>query len=132
MKNLILIPILFLALHLSAQECDTRIYDAAEQAQLEKNIQNHFQKSEPECAKIRTVIHVIYNGKVANTNFNGWISEAQVLSQIRITNQFFFRNDSLMAHPDNTPLGYEMELATTDPDGNPTNGIVYHDGYALW
>lgn len=37
-----------------------------------------------------------------------------------------------MYHPDNSPLDYVVELATTDPNGNPTTGIIYHDGYALW
>jgi len=111
--------------------CDTRIADPIEYQQFETSITQHQRSATSECTTIRTVVHVIYNGKIANTSFNGYITPEQVKSQIRITNQSF-SNDSLMYHPDNTPLGYNIELATTDPDGNPTTGIVYHDGYELW
>lgn len=113
------------------EQCDTRIADPEEYLQFENTLTQHNRSSDTDCQTIRTVVHVIYNGKVANNSFNGYISTDQVKSQIRITNQSF-SNDSLMYHADNAPLGYKIELATTDPNGNPTAGIVYHDGYALW
>lgn len=113
------------------EECGTRIADPQEYLEFENSISQHERSTTTDCTTIRTVVHVIYNGKVANNSFNGYISPEQVKSQIRITNQSF-SNDSLMYNASNTALGYKIELATTDPNGNPTTGIVYHDGYALW
>ena len=113
------------------EECDTRIADPEEYLQFEHSLTQPMRNLPGDCNTIRTVVHVIYNGKIDNNSFNGYISPEQVKSQIRITNQSF-ANDSLMYHPDNASLGYSIELATTDPNGNPTDGIIYHDGYALW
>lgn len=113
------------------EECDTRIADHEEYLQFENSLTQPMRGTASDCNTIRTVVHVIYNGKVDNNSFNGYISPEQVKSQIRITNQSF-ANDSLMYHPNNASLGYSIELATTDPNGNPTDGIIYHDGYALW
>ena len=77
---------------------------------------------------IPVVVHVIHNGAAFGTGSN--ISDAQVLSQIRILNEDFRRKN-----PDtiNTPNDFlyvaadcriEFALANTDPWGNATNGIV--------
>ena len=113
------------------EECDTRIADPEEYLEFENSLTQPKRSSASTCKTIRTVVHVIYNGKIDNTSFNGNISPEQVKSQIRITNQSF-SNDSLMYHANNVALGYNIELATVDPNGNPTTGIIYHDGYALW
>lgn len=113
------------------EQCETRIVDPEEYLQFENSLVQPLRSSTSDCTTIRTVVHVIFNSKISNDNFNGYISPEQVKSQIRITNQSF-SNDSLMYHESNTPLGYNIELATTDPNGNPTTGIVYHDGYGLW
>lgn len=117
----------------SLVECKSLVADSTEFAELNSIIlNNNSSNKDITCNKIRVVVHVIYNGHPnALPSHNGQITPEQVKSQIRITNQFF-RNDSLMYNPNNTPLGYEVELATTDPNGNPTTGIIYHDGYALF
>ena len=134
MRKILTLLAFCLSLSIAAQDtdCPTMIADAHEHALLEKALLNNaVAKSDDNCNVIRVVVHVIYDGNQPNTSFNGWISEAQVLSQIRITNQFF-RNDSLMYHPTNTALGYTIKLADVDPDGNATNGINYVDGNAIW
>lgn len=134
MKYLILPLLLLLSgvgFSQEVEECDTRIADIMEYIQFENSLLNRSQSSSSSCQTIRVVVHVIYDGQNPNNSINGKISPEQVKSQIRITNQSF-RNDSLMYHSENAPLNYTVELATTDPDGNPTTGIIYHDGYALW
>ncbi|MCB0620751.1 MAG: zinc metalloprotease, partial [Saprospiraceae bacterium] len=69
---------------------------------------------------IPVVVHVIYNNSTEN------ISDAQVLSQIDVLNADFRR---MNADQDNTwPQAADSEIefcmASTDPSGNPTNGIT--------
>ena len=69
---------------------------------------------------IPVVFHVLYNTAAEN------ISEAQVLSQLQILNQDFRRlnadQDNVWAQAADTQI--EFCLATQDPDGNPTDGIL--------
>ncbi len=89
-----------------------------------------FRTNEPEVnapgtiIKIPVVVHVVYNTAAQN------ISEAQVRSQVAVLTKDFRR---LNADTNNTPArfrlvaadaGFEFVLATTDPMGRPTNGIV--------
>lgn len=73
---------------------------------------------------IPVVVHVVYNTPSQN------ISEAQIRAQIRVLNE-----DYRLKNPDSLPIThpfwplsadaeYEFCLATTDPNGNPTNGIT--------
>lgn len=73
---------------------------------------------------IPVVVHVVYKTAAQN------ISDAQILSQIDILNEDFRR---LNADAANTPSNFvgvaadceiEFCLASIDPSGNPTNGIV--------
>jgi hypothetical protein len=73
---------------------------------------------------IPLVFHVIYNKDEEN------ISDAQILSQLKAVNEDFSRTN---ADASNTPKEFESVagnpniqfcLATIDPSGNPTNGIV--------
>ena len=110
--------------------CDTRIADTLEFQQLEAAMQLPQTALRSNCNTIRVVVHVVYDGAMNNMFYNGQITPEQVKSQIRITNQFF-ANDSLMQNEGAT-LGYQLKLAEYDPEGNPTTGIIYHDGNALW
>lgn len=112
--------------------CDMRIADSLEFNQLEAEMLMFHQKPLGEsCQTLRVVVHVVYDGSIASGYYRGQISPEQVKSQIRITNQFL-ANDSLMESEDNHALGYQLELATTDPNGNPTTGIIYHNGVSLF
>ena len=69
---------------------------------------------------IPVVFHVLYNTAAEN------ISEAQVLSQLQILNDDFRRlnsdQDNVWAQAADTQI--EFCLASQDPDGNPTDGIL--------
>ncbi len=114
------------------EQCSHKISDLAEMQAFEENltILPSNVTTDP-CQKVRVVVHVIYDSEASVFESDGMITEEQVLSQVRITNQFF-RNDSLMYDPENTPLGFELVLAEEDPYGNPTSGILYHDGVELF
>jgi hypothetical protein len=73
---------------------------------------------------IPVVVHILYNKSAEN------ISDAQIHSQIRILNEDFRRTN---ADKTNTPSMFsgvaadvqiEFRLATKNPSGNPTNGII--------
>lgn len=74
------------------------------------------------------MIHVLHNGEAVGSGLN--ISNTQIQSQIDVLNKDFRR---LNADASNTPsifegvaidTEFEFVLACTDPNGNPTNGIV--------
>jgi hypothetical protein len=82
--------------------------------------------------QIPVVVHIIHNGEDIGTGPN--VSDAQVLSQIRVLNEDFNRENADAA---NTPaeftgvagnLDIEFVLARRDPDGLATNGIVRVNG----
>jgi hypothetical protein len=73
---------------------------------------------------IPVVVHVVYNGAAQN------ISDAQVQSQIDVLNHDFRKTNADVSstpavfQPLTADARVEFELATTDPSGNPTNGIT--------
>lgn len=73
---------------------------------------------------IPVVVHVIHNGDALGTGEN--ISDAQVLSQIRVLNEDFRRMLGTPGYNTN-PLGADIEIefcmAQTAPNGAATNGI---------
>lgn len=128
MKNVIIgMMFLFAAIFANAQEVTDTMYVGDF---VEPSPYNMPKSNGTDCKEIRIVIHVVYDGQ-GNQGWNGNISENQVLSQIRFTNMVL-RNDSLGYNEGNTPLGYTLKLAETDPNGNPTTGITYTDGTALF
>ncbi len=95
--------------------------------------------------QVPVVVHVIHNGEPIGTGAN--ISDEQVLSQLRVLNEDFTRQNADAA--DTPPafasvagsLDIEFVLAKQDPDGLPSTGIVrvnggrngwtFNDNYAL-
>ncbi len=73
---------------------------------------------------IPVVVHVIHNGDAVGVNEN--ISDARILSQITVLNQYFRKMLGTPGHNTN-PIGADVEiefcLAKVDPSGNVTNGI---------
>ena len=69
---------------------------------------------------IPVVFHVLYNTAAEN------ISDAQIMSQLQILNDDFRRlnadQDNVWAQAADTQI--EFCLATQDPNGNPTDGIL--------
>lgn len=78
---------------------------------------------------IPVVVHVIHNGEAVGTGPN--ISDTQVISQIDVLNEDFRKMMGTLG--DGTGVDTEIEfcLATEDPDGCATNGIVRFDGSTL-
>ena len=74
--------------------------------------------------RLPTVVHVVWNTATQN------VSDAQVQSQIAVLNRDFRRTNPDVAGtpapflPLATDARIEFFLATTDPNGNPTTGIV--------
>lgn len=78
----------------------------------------------PGCTQIAVVVHVVYKTAAQN------ISQAQIDSQIEVLNRDFRKKNTDIS---NVPAPFaplagdariEFKLATTDPDGNPTNGVT--------
>lgn len=69
---------------------------------------------------IPVVVHVI-----ENTNGSGFLSDAQVQSQIDILNEDFLAIPGTNGAP-GTNIELQFFLATVDPQGNPSNGITRH------
>lgn len=73
---------------------------------------------------IPVVVHVVYGSEVEN------ISDAQIMSQIRVLNEDFNRQNADRSRTDPkfegvaASTGIHFKLATRDPEGNPTSGIT--------
>src|SRR3954449_2408516 len=73
---------------------------------------------------IPVVVHVVYNGAAQN------ISDGQIQSQIDVLNHDFRKTNADISNlpavfqPLAADARIELELATTDPSSNPTNGIT--------
>ncbi|MDX1470909.1 MAG: zinc metalloprotease, partial [Flavobacteriaceae bacterium] len=77
-----------------------------------------------EVIRIPVVVHVIHSGEAIGVGPN--ISDAQVLSQIRVLNEDFRRiqgTRGFNTHPDGADSEIEFYLAKEDPQCNPTTGI---------
>ncbi|MCB0279464.1 MAG: hypothetical protein KDD94_08185 [Calditrichaeota bacterium] len=75
--------------------------------------------------RIPVVFHVIHHGEAIGVGAN--LSTLQIESQIRVLNEDFGRKAGTRGfntHPDGADAAIEFELATIDPDGNPSSGIV--------
>lgn len=78
---------------------------------------------------IPVVIHVIHNtrsGYVGGAS-NGNISDEQILSQLEVLNEDYRRKEGtngFNTNPVGADVNIEFHLATLDPNGNPTTGIV--------
>ena len=89
---------------------------------------NHSEKT---TIKIPVVIHVIHKNTHSNIGVGTNISNAQIEDALKILNEDFSKtNPEYPNPPRNTFLNYwgnpdiKFCLATTDPSGNPTNGII--------
>jgi hypothetical protein len=76
------------------------------------------------CTKIPVVVHVVYRTAAEN------ISDAQIKSQIEVLNADYRAKNADVStvpapfHPLVGDARLQFELATADPSGNPTNGII--------
>lgn len=99
---------------------------AAIERQSRQFVETHCPAFEPKAIyRIPVVVHCVYHEPSQR------ISLSQIKSQIRILNQDFrLKNPNRKAIPKPwkslaADTGIEFELATTDPDGNPTRGATF-------
>jgi len=108
------------------------------ESQLKKKEGSGFQTERAQSTyTIPVVVHIIHNGQAIGTGSN--ISDAQVISQIKVLNNDFQR---LNADASQTPavfqsvagaMSIEFVLAKQDPLGNATTGIVrVNGGQSSW
>jgi hypothetical protein len=89
-------------------------------------------KVQAEPRVIPVVVHVLHNGTAVGVDAN--ISDAQILSQIRVLNEDFRRKnaDAIRTPEEFLPVAadanIEFVLAKQDPNGLPTTGIVRKQG----
>lgn len=127
MKRMILGLMILFSVSLSAQQITDSVYIGDF---IEPEPSRLYDNSElTPCRELRVVVHVVFDSMDGFGSTQ--IREDQVHSQIRATNQYF-RNDSMFYDPENAGLEYTIKLAEMDPDGLPTNGIIYHDGVELF
>jgi hypothetical protein len=99
---------------------------------VEKNSKPQIMKVQAEPRVIPVVVHVLHNGTAVGVDAN--ISDAQILSQIRVLNEDFRRKnaDAIRTPEEFLPVAadanIEFVLAKQDPNGLPTNGIVRKQG----
>ncbi|HRN94176.1 MAG TPA: M43 family zinc metalloprotease [Chitinophagales bacterium] len=78
--------------------------------------------------RIRTVFHVVYSKPEEN------LDDSVILSQLDVINEDFRRKNADTVNTRSifssfaADAGIEFFLADTDPDGNPTNGIIHSVG----
>ncbi len=75
--------------------------------------------------RIPVVVHVIHRGEAIGEGTN--LARSRVEGQIRILNEDYRRKPGTRGfnnHPDGGDARIEFELASTAPDGSPTDGIV--------
>ena len=146
MKNSITILLLLLSISIFAQENKKCFTSELIQKELiiNKEYQNQISQVHKDNKKwlsennrsketitIPIVVHVIYRQSHSNLGIGTNISNAQIEDQIRILNEDFSKtNNEFPNPPRNTFVNYadnpniKFCLATTDPDGNATNGIT--------
>ena len=99
---------------------------------VEKNSKPQIMKVQAEPRVIPVVVHVLHNGTAVGVDAN--ISDAQILSQIRVLNEDFRRKNADASRtpeeflPVAADANIEFVLAKQDPNGLPTNGIVRKQG----
>ena len=97
--------------------------------QVQDNRQRLRQPADNTIYRIPVVVHVVHStasGITGGTN-NVNISDAQIQSQIQVLNEDYRRQpgtNGFNTSPIGADAGIEFFLATTDPNGQPTNGIT--------
>lgn len=82
-----------------------------------------------EILTVPTVVHVIHIGEDLGMGTN--ISDEQVFSAIDALNEDFRKMEGTNGDGDGVDVGIEFCLASRDPDGNSSNGIVRVDGTSV-
>ncbi len=86
-------------------------------------------KMDGEITVIPVVVHVVHLGEAEGVANN--ISDAQIFSAIQQLNDRFRKTPGTHGDADGVDTEIEFCLASIDPDGNPTDGIVRVDGSSV-
>ncbi len=78
---------------------------------------------------IPVVVHIVHTGEAEGVGNN--ISDAQILSAMAQLNDRFRKTPDTHGDADGVDTEIEFCLASIDPDGNPTDGIVRVDGSSV-
>lgn len=101
--------------------------------QLEMAVEKHMAIPEAERSEtvytLPVVVHIIHEGEPIGTGSN--ISDAQVFSAITALNNDFRRVAGTVGFGDGVDIGIEFCLASRNPQGQPTNGIVRVNGSSV-
>lgn len=125
MKKLITILFLFSFLHSFSQDsCVMKIADSLEYKLTNELIIYPAKSDDESIIKIPLVFHVVYS-TLENGTERGKISREQVHSAVDNANEFFRLDVGSTAL--GADMGIEFYLANEDPQGNYTDGILYHD-----
>lgn len=82
----------------------------------------------PPLLRVPVVVHVLHRGEAVGSGNNH--TQARILRQIQLLNDDFRRREGTRGwndHPDGADPRIEFVLATEDPEGRPTDGIVRVD-----
>jgi hypothetical protein len=90
---------------------------------------NSYDKLDGVITVIPVVVHVIHTGQAEGVGAN--ISDAQIQSAITQLNNNFRKVEGTHGDADGVDTEIEFCLASIDPDGNPTDGIVRVDGSSV-
>jgi len=85
-----------------------------------------YEKLDGEITVIPVVVHVVHTGQAEGVGAN--ISDAQIESAITQLNNNYRKVSGTHGDADGVDTEIEFCLASIDPDGNPTDGIVRVDG----
>lgn len=94
-----------------------------------QEMQDELADRDDEIFTIPTVVHVIHEGEAIGEGSN--ISDAQVFSAIAAINEDFRKMAGTNGDGDGVDVGIEFCLASRDPSGSSTTGIVRVDGSGL-
>ncbi|MBD2754040.1 M43 family zinc metalloprotease [Spirosoma validum] len=99
--------------------------------QLQSQSKTLRQQADEKIYRIPVVVHVVHStasGQIGGAN-NINISDEQINSQIQVLNEDYRRKEGTNGYNTSSigaDAGIEFYLATTDPNGQPTNGITRH------
>ena len=82
----------------------------------------------PTVYRIPVVVHILHHGDSLGNGYN--FPQDRIINQIKTLNEDFRRQEGTPGfnnHPKGGDVLVEFALAQTDPDGDPTNGIVRVD-----
>lgn len=93
----------------------------------QQHMQKTAQEGGPSTYVIPVVVHVVWGDTTSNTPGSDSISGEQVESQFRVFHEDFRNLPGTLGYNDiGIDSKIELSLATIDPQGNPSSGILYH------